>query len=175
ALRQVAGRQGAGPLGPTPRAAVSGGGDPRRTMDVEADVVVAAESPFAGVETHPHADRRRLRPRSRSEPALCLGSGGDPIEGRAKDREEGIPLGADLDPSVSGDRITEELVVRREQGRISITKRRKKSCRAFDVGEEERHRTDGQAALRDRWHSRAPASRSWLQPSLALSGKRERR
>jgi len=130
-------------------------------MDVEADVVVAAESSLAGVETHPHSDRGRLRSRNRSQPALRLGSCGDRIEGRAKDREEGIPLGAELDPTVSGDRITEEPVVRREQGRISITKRRKKSCRAFDVGEEERHRTDGQAMLRDRWHSKAPAWRSW--------------
>ena len=76
----------------------------------------------------PHAELR-LKAQRR------LGGCTDRIEGRAKDREEGIPLGVDLDPSVSGDRITEERVVRRQQGRISITKRGKDSCRAFDVGE----------------------------------------
>jgi hypothetical protein len=43
---------------------------------------------------------------NRSQPTLRRGSCGDRIEGRGKDREEGIALGAELDPTVSGDRIT---------------------------------------------------------------------
>src|SRR4029078_12564653 len=44
----VAGDGRARRVGQQPLSAVSGRGDPRRTMDVEADVVVAAESPLAG-------------------------------------------------------------------------------------------------------------------------------
>jgi hypothetical protein len=58
------------------------------------------------VEAHPYAEDRRLRPRHLGETTLRLGSYTDRIEGGAKDREEGIPLGAELDPTVAGDRRT---------------------------------------------------------------------
>src|SRR6185436_5519811 len=80
AVWQVAGDERARRIGQQHLAAVSGRGDPRRTMDVEADVVVTAESALAGMEAHPHADDRRLRPRHRGEPTLRLGGCRDRIE-----------------------------------------------------------------------------------------------
>ena len=58
----------------TPPAPVAGGGDPRRAMHVQADVVSALQPPFAAVDPHPDTHDRIGRPPMLKQPTLRLQS-----------------------------------------------------------------------------------------------------
>jgi hypothetical protein len=59
-----AGRRPPGPGGAGEEHLPAGGrpGDPGRPVDVDADIVVAAEHPLAGVQAHADPDREAVRP-----------------------------------------------------------------------------------------------------------------
>ena len=77
-------------------AAVARGSDPCRTVDVDPDVVVAAQDTVAAVQTHPDANLAAVGPRVGREPSLrrhrCSGRS---TRGR-EHREERVTLRADL-------------------------------------------------------------------------------
>ena len=65
-------------------------------MDVETDVVVAAQHALAGVEAHPNPDGGVRGPGLGGQRPLGGGHRADRAGHRWKDREEGVALGADL-------------------------------------------------------------------------------
>ena len=79
--RSVGLQEAARRLGDDDLAAVRGGGDSRRAVDVYADVALVGHERLAGVETHANADRPA------SSASLRLDGGGDGI-GRPRERDE---------------------------------------------------------------------------------------
>ncbi len=77
-------------------AAVPCGGDPRGAVDVEPDVVVAAASPLAGMDSHPNPHLGVCRPGLRSQRALRRDGGGYRPRGVREGYEEAVSLGPDL-------------------------------------------------------------------------------
>src|SRR5207253_4139185 len=77
-------------------ASVSRRRDPRRPVDVEADVVVVRNERLARVQAHANTDRCRRKAR------LRLSSTGDGVARRREDAEERISLRVDLDTAVGG-------------------------------------------------------------------------
>jgi hypothetical protein len=118
--------------------AVTSGRDPSGTVDVGPDVVVAAQSAVPGVQSHPDADLRPIRPRIGSKTSLCLNRSRDGWRSGAEDREEGIALGADLDATARSEDVTNQLVVRHEDRVESVGELVREPRRAFDVGEQKR-------------------------------------
>jgi hypothetical protein len=81
-------------------AAVPGAGDACRAVNVDADVRPTAQLSFPRVQTHPNLDLDVARPALRREPSLALDGGGHCRSGAAKDHEEGVALGTNLDAAV---------------------------------------------------------------------------
>ena len=71
-------------------------GHPSRAMDIETDVVVAAQHALAGMESHPNPDGGVRGPGLGGQRPLGGGHRADRAGRRWKDREEGVALGADL-------------------------------------------------------------------------------
>jgi hypothetical protein len=83
--------------------AVGGVGDPGRPVHVDADVVVPAKGPFPGVDAHPDPERRAGGPVVGGEAPLGGGRRPDRPKRAAERDEEGVPVGADLNPAGLGD------------------------------------------------------------------------
>ncbi|MGZ4340326.1 MAG: hypothetical protein ACXVQ3_09730 [Gaiellaceae bacterium] len=71
-------------------AAVSACSDARSPMELSTSVTLAGEARLAGVETHPHLDRTRSKPR------LAGGGRTDRITRLSESEEEGVSLRVDL-------------------------------------------------------------------------------
>ena len=99
-------------------------------------VVVPAQDALAGVEAH------RTRTGGRGTVVggeLPLGGDDRPDgPGRAAEREEGVAVGADLDPAACGDGPDDRRVPV-EDRRVPVAERLEEAGRALDVGEQERH------------------------------------
>jgi len=65
--------------------------------DVDAEVSLAADRGFTGVQAHAHADHPTVRPVVAGMCALRLDGGRDRVPGPREREEEGIALGVDLD------------------------------------------------------------------------------
>ena len=116
--------------------------DPRRSMDVDADIAVLRQQRLARVDTHPHPDRAVQRlagfPRSRERVR------------RTRERdEEGVALRVDLDAVVARERRAQHLPVLGQRVRIRLPELVQKPRRALDVREEE-----GDRAARELTHER---------------------
>ena len=115
--RQAPGRDGLGCAGHQHLAAVAGCRDARGAVDVQSNVVVAAERPLAGVEAHPDPDAHPLRPGLGGQCALRRAGRDHRVRRGGKDREEGVPFGAELGAVGGRDRLAEECVVALENWR----------------------------------------------------------
>ena len=141
AVRKRALHEGTCRVGDEDLAAVSQRGDPGGAMDVDADVVVTTQPALPGMESHPHADRRFLRPPFGCKAALRVHGGVDRSRRGRECREEGVAFGPH-DGSVSVvDRAAEDLVVTVQQAAEPLGSERLNETRgALDVGEQERDR-----------------------------------
>ena len=109
--------------------------DPGRAMDIGPNVPLVGDERLAGVD--PDSDAHG----SVGERLLGVSSRGDRI-GRARERDkERVALSVDLDPSVPRERVTEQLAVLRKDIRVTLAELVQQTRRAFDVGEEQRHRS----------------------------------
>ena len=139
-------------LGDDDLAAVRRGCDPRRAVDVHADVALLGHERLAGVDAHPDPDRpgpeRRLR----------LGRGGDGV-GRPRERdEERVALGVHLDPVVSPEGLADHPPMLFEENGVGRPVLLKETGRPFDVGEEERDRARWQRSCA---HGAIISYRNW--------------
>ena len=91
--------EGAGRRRDDDLAAVGCSGDPRGTVDVETDIVVATGDALAGVKAHPDANWLATRPGRGREGPLRRDRGGDRRRRVAEDDEERVALGRALDPA----------------------------------------------------------------------------
>jgi hypothetical protein len=111
--------------------AVPGGGDARGAMDVETDVAFLGEEGRSRVQAHADADG------TRSERS-CQGAGGRECGRRGREgEEEGVSLGVDLDPTLSGAGLADDTPMLGESCGVALrTERVQQFRRTFDVGEE---------------------------------------
>ena len=122
--------------------------DPRRLVDREPDVAVAADGGLTCVEADPHLDRPVFRPRGGGQGALRGRRGRDRRPGAPEDEEERVALAVDLDPAVLGEGLPEQLVVLREQRSVTLAPELfQQPCRAFDVGKEKGDRPRREVAV----------------------------
>ena len=101
--------------------------DPRRAVDVEPDVGVAAEHAVAGVQAHPHA-RRPEGQGSAAARARWAPLAAATARGAGEDREEGVSLGADLGTATGCDRFAEQGVVALEDRDVGVSGTRPGGC-----------------------------------------------
>ncbi len=130
--------------------AVPAGRDPRRAVDVLADVALVGDVRSAGVHAHPEPDRALAEvlddPRSR------------PYRSRSgrEGEEERVALGVDLHPVVRGGRGPHQPPVLEQRRGVRLGPELvQQPRRALDVGEQERHRPRRQP-LAHGGHGRAP-------------------
>jgi hypothetical protein len=115
-------------------AAVTRGSDPRRSVDIEADITLPGNHGLAAVDPDPDPDRTRL------ERVLPFLRGGDCV-GRLTERdEEGIALRVHLDSAVAVERLAQHPAVLRQSLGVGVAKLLQELRRSLDVGEEERDR-----------------------------------
>ena len=113
-------------------AAVTGGGDPRRQMDVLADIALPTDVRAPGMHAHAHADRTgRQRP-------LGLAGGLDRLGRRRERNEERVPLSVDFDAAPRSARLADDATMLGERVGICLcAELAQKPRRSFYVGEEE--------------------------------------
>ena len=128
--RRVALEEAAGRLGEDDLPAVGSGGDPRRAVDVDADVALVGHDRLAGVDAHADADRAVL------ERVPRFGGRRDGVGGARKRDEEGVALGVDLDARVPGERVPQGAPVLGEQIGVARPVLLEEPRRALDVREE---------------------------------------
>ena len=73
-------------------------GDARGAVDIGADIALLRQERCAGVEPHPHGDRKRLLRLARGRKRAGRSREGD---------EEGVALGVDLDPAVTRESLAQ--------------------------------------------------------------------
>ena len=154
-------------------AAVARGRDPRRSMDVETDIVGArgrAGRPrLAGMEAHPDPHRRAVRPGRAGEGALRRGGRRDGFERAREHREERVPLGAHLRPGVLRQRVAQDAAVHLEHRLPAVgPEPADRARRSFDVGEQHGQRPRGKGH-RGRRHG--AILRTSLASSAAAAGR----
>jgi hypothetical protein len=123
--------------------------DARRPVHVEADVAVATELSLAGVEAHPHTNPAAIRPALVGKTALRIDRRSHGVCGGSEDGEEGITLCAYLDAVVVGECPAGDDRVTFEQARVPVAQLLQQASRAFNVGEQERHRACRQVMRHD--------------------------
>src|SRR5438067_349006 len=117
--------------------AMAAGGNPRRAVHIEADVVVTDPPGFAGVQTHPHAHGFAPGPGVPGQGMLGgnhrLGS----IGGTGEDHKEGVALGAQLDAVVGCNRVAHQAALVVQDASPVVPKFLEQSGGALDVREQE--------------------------------------
>ena len=142
-------------LGEDDLSPVSSGGDPRRAVNVDADVAFVRHDRLAGVDSHADPDGAGL------ELAPRLGSGGNGVGGAGKRDEEGIALRVHLDTGMSGERVPQGSAVLGKQVGVARPVLLKESRRALDVREE---KGDGSSRKLARIHRAIMSPRLGGQP-----------
>jgi hypothetical protein len=123
-----------GRLGEDDLSPVSGAGDSRRAVDVDADVALLGHDRLAGVEAHANADRPG------PERVVGLNRRGNGAGGSRERDEERVTLRIYLDACVSRERLPQCSSVLGEEIHVASAVLVEKSCRSLDIGEEERDR-----------------------------------
>ena len=95
-VREGLGEERARRIGQEDLASVPGSRDAGRAVNVETQVVVAAEPAFAGVEAHPDPDLHRFRPLVRGQRSLRDNRRPERVAGLGEHCEEAVALGRDL-------------------------------------------------------------------------------
>jgi hypothetical protein len=111
--------------------------DPRRPVDVHADVPRPRQHRFARVESHPDPNVDRLRPDVGRNGALCLNRTEHRIDGPWKGNEERVALSVDLEPVPFGEGATEDAALLGQHRRVLAAQPLEQPRRALDVGEQE--------------------------------------
>jgi len=93
---ELVGDEVAGGRGQHDLTAMTGRGDPRRSMDVHSHVTVLVRHRLPRVEPHPHAHLGTVGPLSRCQRQLSLDTRRDRTAGAGEGDEEAVPLGAEL-------------------------------------------------------------------------------
>ncbi len=108
-----------------------GGGDPRRAVDVDADVAFFGHDRLARVHAHADPDE------AVREHLLRLGGRRDGVGGSWERDEEGVTLRVDLDARVAREGIPQRAPMIGEELDVSRPVLAQESRRALDVREEE--------------------------------------
>jgi hypothetical protein len=141
--RQVSLDQIPGGLREEDLAAVRRPGDARRSVDIQPEVIVAAQDPLAGVHSHPDSNLDPVWPGRRGKLALGPDRRADSAARRGEHGEEGVPLGAHLAAPAFANGGTDHSVVALLHVTIPASEPLEQPCRALDVREEEGHRAGG--------------------------------
>ena len=145
--------------------------NPRRSMDVQADVALVGEQRGPGMHTHPHAHLRAVRPGVGGDGTLGRNRGGDRGISREEDREVGVALRVHLGAAGLGERRPQQPALRCQDRPVGIAERLQQARRSLDVGEQEAHRAVGErtgVSSRVGWHALIlPAGTG----SVAISGR----
>src|SRR5205085_10793469 len=104
-IKPVCARELTRPLRDQNLATMARGGDPRRPVNVEADITLLGEKRLAGMEAHPDLDRTAVQGR------LTLRRRGERIMRSREDDEEGVSFSAELDPVVACERVSQKATV----------------------------------------------------------------
>ncbi len=115
--------------------AVTGAHDPRRSVHVGTDVALVREDRLTGVDADPDSHGTSF------ERGLTVSSSGDRIGRPCECVEERVSLRVDLHPAVLREDRPQEPAVLREHIGVAPAQLVQKTCRPFDVGEEERDRS----------------------------------
>src|SRR5207253_10967070 len=111
--------------------AVPGSRDPRRAVNVDADVVALAQLGLACVQSHPDADRtareRLLTGTSSRERVTCAAEG----------HEERVALRTERDAAVTAERLPQNTPMLRQDVRVRVAELVQHARRALDVREQE--------------------------------------
>ena len=75
---------------------MAGGADSRRTVHIQADVVILLKDSLAGVNAHAYAHIHSFGPGVGNKCPLSRDRGGDRVARAGKRDEEGVALGVDL-------------------------------------------------------------------------------
>ena len=92
--------------------AVSGAGDPGRSMDVDPEVFVAHQGSLAGVQADPHLHLPTVRPVVLGQRLLHRRRPHAGLHRAIEHDEEGIAFGAELVTAVRGERLALDVVMR---------------------------------------------------------------
>ena len=168
--------QAAGGAGDDHLAAVGRPGDPGRAVDVDADVVVPAQHPLAGVQAHAHPHREPLRPGVGGQAPLGRHRGPDRRHRAREGGEERVALGADLDPVPIPDGPAQDGRVLVPDRRVASAQLLEQPGRALDVGEQEgdgpgRQLRDLGPGRRRRWPVGGGAGRGHRPRGRRLPGR----
>ena len=149
--------------------------EPRGAVDAQADEALPGLLGTAGVEAHPDPDRRAIGPRFSRQRALRGDGRLDRVGRLVEGDEQGIALGALLDPAVRLGRGPEDLAMALAQLGVAVPPDGLlEPRRALDVAEQE-----GEGAARQRagfghpWGTRAAVSAGRLRSGRA-DGRRAR-
>ena len=127
--------------------AMPGGHDPRRAMDVHADVVRRDGERLAGVDPDPDPDLDAGRPARPRERQLSVGRRGDRVLRSGECHEQGVALLVHRIAGVSLECPKQQPPMELQHAGVGVrTKPLQELRRALDVGEQER---DGPGRLRD--------------------------
>src|SRR5215213_10220359 len=88
---------------------MAGGRDPRGPVNVETDIIVAAQHPLTGMEAHANPDR--LRPIFRVDLSLSGHRGGDCLGSALEDGEHSIAFRPYVHSTCSSDGLPHQCVV----------------------------------------------------------------
>ncbi len=116
--------------------AVGSTGNPRRPMNVEAKVPVAASHAPPGMDAHTDADGGVLGPVLAREGALGFGRGVDRVGGSGEDGKEGLPFRRELEPASLADRLAQDEMVPLDHSVSVVPKALDEPRRALDVREQ---------------------------------------
>ena len=120
----------AGGVGQDHLPAVGRVGDPGRPVHVDAGIVVPAQDALAGVEAHPDPDRGTRRPVVGGEVPLGGDRRPDGARRAGEHGEEGVAVGADLDPAAVGDGTPDDRRVPVQDRRVPVAERLEEAGRA---------------------------------------------
>src|SRR5713101_5387371 len=138
-LRQACLDQGPSRVRNDDLAAVRGRRDPRGVMNIDADVLIADEWRFAGVEANPDADRFIPRPRLGGEFTLRLGGCAARVQGALEHAEKRIAFGAQFPAVAACERRTQNLVMNHLRLHVALAELLHQLSRSLDIGEKERY------------------------------------
>ena len=139
-----------GALGNEDLAPVRGTGDPRRVMDVQADVLVAHQGRLARMKADPDPYRGAVGPGMLGKGALRAGRGLASVHRAREYTEERISFGAELPSLVAPKCISQHLVMDHLQLHVLFAELLHQPRRPLDVGEEEGHGAGRKGQLRGR-------------------------